>query len=66
MTGDGWIMVGIMVFVLIAQTALWMWVLIEKRNKAPDVEIINLRELLESSRRSIDEYYSQMGLKKRP
>jgi len=66
MTGDGWIMVGIMVFVLIAQTALWMWVLIEKRKKAPDVEIINMRELLESSRRSIDEYYSQMGLKKRP
>ncbi len=65
MTGDGWIMVGIMVFVLIAQTALWMWVLIEKRNKAPDVEIINMRELLESSRRSIDEYYNQMGLKKR-
>ena len=66
MTGDGWIMVGIMVFVLIAQTALWMWVLIEKRNKAPDVEIINMRELIESSRRSIDEYYNQMGLKKRP
>ncbi|NTU84375.1 MAG: hypothetical protein HGA45_34270 [Chloroflexales bacterium] len=62
---DGWIMFGIMVFVIIAQGALWAWVLIEKRNKIPDVPIMNWRELVEISRRGIEDYYRQLRTKRR-
>lgn len=57
---DGWIMFGIMVFVIVAQGLLWSWVFIQKRRVAPDVKIMNLRELYEASRRGIDGYYRQL------
>jgi hypothetical protein len=61
---DGWIMFGIMFFVIVAQGLLWAWVFIERRRKVPDVKIMNLRELYDASRRGIDEYYRR--LTKRP
>jgi hypothetical protein len=61
---DGWIMFGIMVFVIVAQGALWVWVFLERRRKVPDAKIMNLRELYEQSRQAIDEYYR--GLRSRP
>jgi hypothetical protein len=61
---DGWIMFGIMVFVIIAQGLLWSWVFIERRRKVPDVKVMNVRELYEAARRGIDEYYR--SLRKRP
>jgi hypothetical protein len=57
---DGWIMFGIMFFVIVAQGLLWAWVFIERRRKVPDVKIMNLRELYDASRRSIDEYYRRL------
>ncbi len=54
---DGWIMFGIMVFVIVAQGLLWSWVFIERRRKVPDAKIMNLRELYDATRRSIDNYY---------
>jgi hypothetical protein len=64
---DGWIMIGIMVFVLVAQGLLWAWVFTERRRVAPDVKIMNLRELYDLSRKSIDNYYRriQQGRKAR-
>jgi hypothetical protein len=61
---DGWIMFGIMLFVLIAQGALWAWVILERRRKVPDVRIMNMRELVESSRSAIEDYYR--SLRSRP
>lgn len=54
---DGLVMLGIMLFVLIAQGALWAWVFIQRRNRIPDVKIMNLRELYDLSRQSIDAAY---------
>jgi hypothetical protein len=62
---DGWIMFGIMVFVIVAQGLLWSWVFIERRRKVPDVKIMNLRELYELSRRAIDDYYRKITAKSR-
>lgn len=62
---DGLIMFGIMVFVIVAQGALWAWVLIEKRKKVPDVPIMNWRELVEASRRGVVDYYNQMRTPRR-
>lgn len=57
---DGWIMFGIMVFVIVAQGLLWSWVFIERRRKVPDVKVMNLRELYDASRRAIDSYYRSL------
>ncbi|NCC35873.1 MAG: hypothetical protein EOM24_28240 [Chloroflexia bacterium] len=57
---DGWIMFGIMAFVIIAQGVLWSWVLIERRRKVPDVKLMNWRELYDASRKAIDNYYNSM------
>lgn len=57
---DGWIMFGIMVFVIVAQGLLWSWVFIERRRKVPDVKIMNLRELYDAARRGIDDYYKRV------
>lgn len=57
---DGWIMIGIMMFVLVAQGLLWAWVFTERRRVAPDVKVMNLRELYDLSRKSIDDYYRRM------
>ncbi len=65
MAGDGWIMLGIMLFVIVAQGALWVWVLLEKRNKAPDVPIVNWQELIETSRRAIEDAARQVRTKQR-
>jgi hypothetical protein len=54
---DGWIMIGIMLFVLVAQGLLWSWVFIQRRRVAPDVKVMNLRELYDLARSSIDDYY---------
>lgn len=57
---DGWIMFGIMLFVIVAQGLLWAWVFIERRRKVPDVKIMNLRELYDAARRGIDDYYRRV------
>lgn len=57
---DGWIMFGIMIFVIVAQGLLWSWVFIERRRKTPDVKIMNLRELYDAARRGIDDYYRRL------
>lgn len=57
---DGWIMIGIMVFVLVAQGLLWAWVFLQRRRVAPDVKVMNLRELYDLSRKSIDDYYRRI------
>jgi hypothetical protein len=62
---DGWIMFGIMVFVIVAQGALWAWVFIERKRKVPDVKIMNLRELYDLSRGAIDDYYRKLTTKSR-
>lgn len=62
---DGWIMVGIMVFVLVAQGFLWAWVFVQRRRVAPDVKIMNLRELYDLSRKAIDDYYRRTQQGKR-
>jgi hypothetical protein len=54
---DGWIMVGIMVFVIVAQGFLWAWVFVQRRRVAPDVKVMNLRELYDLSRKAIDDFY---------
>jgi hypothetical protein len=56
-----WIMVGIMVFVVVAQGLLWSWVLIERQRKIPDVKIFNWAELAEWARRAADRYYQASG-----
>lgn len=56
--GDFWYMLGIVVFVMLAQAALWSWVLIERRRKVPDVPIFNWRELQTAARQLADRYYS--------
>jgi hypothetical protein len=62
---DGWIMLGIMVFVIVAQGLLWSWVLIERRRKVPDVKVMNLRELYDAARQGIDGYYKRMRASRR-
>ncbi len=57
---DGWIMFGIMLFVIVAQGVLWSWVLIERRRKVPDAKIMNLREMIEFSREAIEKSYNKM------
>ncbi|RRR75074.1 MAG: hypothetical protein EI684_05590 [Candidatus Viridilinea halotolerans] len=61
---DGWVMIGIMVFVLLAQTALWVWVLLERRSKLSDIDIVNWREMYNSARKAIDEYDKNMRYRK--
>ncbi|MFV9507823.1 MAG: hypothetical protein AB4911_25015 [Oscillochloridaceae bacterium umkhey_bin13] len=58
---DGWIMFGIMMFVIVAQGLLWSWVFIERRRKVPDAKIMNLRELYDASRQWIDNYYRKVA-----
>lgn len=62
---DGWIMFGIMMFVIVAQGALWAWVFMQRDRKIPGVKIMNLQELIEISRRSIDDYYRRMRSRRR-
>lgn len=62
---DGWIMFGIMLFVIVAQGVLWSWVFIERRRKVPDVKIMNLRELYAAARQSIDNYYARLRSRRR-
>jgi hypothetical protein len=62
---DGWIMLGIMVFVIVAQGLLWSWVFIERRRKVPDVKVMNLRELYDAARQGIDGYYQRMRTSRR-
>jgi hypothetical protein len=62
---DGWIMLGIMVFVIVAQGLLWAWVFVERRRVAPDVKIMNLRELYDQSRKAIDDYYRRIQQSRR-
>lgn len=57
---DGWIMFGIMLFVIVAQGVLWAWVFIERRRKIPDVKIMNLRELYDAARSGIDNMYRRV------
>lgn len=59
MSGDFWVMLGIMIFVILGQAVLWSWVLIERRRKAPDVPILNWPELVVSARKLADDYYKQ-------
>ncbi len=53
---DGWIMLGIVIFVMVAQGLLWSWVFIQKQRVAPDVKIMNLRELYDGLRKTIDDF----------
>ena len=62
---DGWIMFGIMVFVIIAQGVLWAWVFMERNRKIPGVKIMNLRELYDAARSGIDNYYRQLRARRR-
>jgi hypothetical protein len=62
---DGWIMLGIVAFVMVSQGLLWAWVFIERRRKIPDVKIMNLRELYDQSRRAIDDYYRSLRSRQR-
>jgi len=62
---DGWIMFGIMLFVIVAQGVLWSWVFIERRRKVPDVKVMNLRELYAAARQSIDNYYTRLRSRRR-
>lgn len=62
---DGWIMLGIMVFVIVAQGLLWSWVFIERRRKVPDVKVMNMRELYDAARQGIDGYYQRMRANRR-
>jgi hypothetical protein len=62
---DGWIMIGIMVFVLVAQGLLWAWVFTTRRRVAPDVKVMNLRELYDQSRKAIDDYYRRIQQNRR-
>lgn len=64
---DGLIMLGIMLFVLIAQGMLWAWVFAERNRKIPDVKILNWSELMEQSRQAIEEAYrrARTGLSRR-
>ena len=61
---DGWIMLAIVVFVMLAQGLLWSWVFIQKQRVAPDVKIMNLRELSDQLRKTIDDF-SQRGTERR-
>ncbi len=63
---DGWIMLGIMAFVLVAQGLLWAWVFTERKRVAPDVKIMNLRELYDLARKGIDDYYRRAQQNRRP
>ncbi|GAB4443342.1 MAG: hypothetical protein OHK0015_43180 [Chloroflexi bacterium OHK40] len=56
---DGWIMLGIVVFVMVAQGLLWSWVFLERRRVAPDVKFMNLRELYDLTRQAIDDFYQR-------
>ncbi|NNJ08894.1 hypothetical protein EKD04_000980 [Chloroflexales bacterium ZM16-3] len=58
---DLWVMIGIVVFVMIGQAALWSWVLIERQRKIPDVKILNWDELVVEARKIADNYYKAMG-----
>jgi hypothetical protein len=58
---DGWIMLGIVAFVMVAQGLLWSWVFVQKRRVAPDVKIMNLRELYDLARASIDDFYRRQS-----
>ena len=48
------VMIGIVVFVMIAQGLLWSWVFLRRRKVAPDVQIFNWRELYDATRRWVD------------
>ncbi len=61
---DGWIMIGIVVFVMIGQAVLWGWVFIERQRKIPDVKIINWQELVADAKRMADDYYKMMTPKR--
>ncbi|WP_129626747.1 hypothetical protein [Candidatus Oscillochloris fontis] len=61
---DGWIMIGIVVFVMIGQAVLWGWVLIEHQRKIPDVKILNWQELVSDAKRMADDYYKMMSPKR--
>lgn len=52
-----WIMVGIMVFVIVAQVVLWTWVVMERNRKIPDVKIFNFKEIGAAARVWADNYY---------
>jgi hypothetical protein len=65
MWSDGLAMVGIMAFVIVAQGLLWAWVFLERRRVAPDVKIMNLRELYDQARAAIDSYYRRASESRR-
>jgi hypothetical protein len=50
---DAWVMLGIVLFVLIGQAALWSWVFIQWRRKAPDVRPPDPREFLDAARTGV-------------
>jgi hypothetical protein len=50
---DIWIMLGIVLFVLIGQAALWSWVFVQWRRKAPDVQPPHPRELYDAARSGV-------------
>lgn len=52
-----WIMLGIMIFVIIAQVVLWVWVVSERNRKIPDVKIFNFKEIGATWREWADNYY---------
>jgi hypothetical protein len=50
---DGWVMLGIMLFVLLGQAALWSWVFVQWQRKAPEVQPPNPRELYDAARTGV-------------
>lgn len=50
---DRWIMLGIVLFVLLGQAALWSWVFVQWRKKAPDVRPPSPRELYDATRTGV-------------
>lgn len=53
---NGWIMAGIVLFVVLAVTALWFWFIIQWRDKLPGVRMPTYRELFTDVRRGVDAY----------
>jgi hypothetical protein len=50
---DLWIMLGIVLFVMLGQAALWSWVFIQWRRKVPDVRPPSPRDLYDATRTGV-------------
>jgi flagellar basal body-associated protein FliL len=59
MGGSLWIMLGIVLFVFVGQAILWSWVLIQRKQKVPDVEIFKWREIYDFLREQINKFDSR-------